>query len=440
MERNKLIHATLDDAFDYFQEHRNADAINKIKEAWELVPCPQIAQSCFGHFIGRAHGLCAYRKLFVLGNQLISLYFNYTRITSRQILYELPELEHVSIEVGLLAYEEHNLEVAKYTFWMADYVSEKIALSDTMFRQHRRLAEGKTKIEFENTLRGRTYKTIEVLGKDQEVLVMFESVLEQWDNLPEPKLLQDESYTIVKAFIKLCIEHELYQLGNSTISLLFISGINLSDQGERAFIAGELAYAQGLLEIAKQNFYVANLKSKGTCFSDGNQQYSELLHNDHLEFKLNDEEAILKVSEEAGSKKAEPLELSEKEHKKVMKLYKKAEKLSPPIALEKFEEVLDMVPMCEENSQIINLLYAAIGDTQVELNQYKEALDSFYNIYNTGVFDNPYVLFKMGICYYELGNLSQATEFFMRTYMVDEYGLFDSVDSKYFETIKDLIN
>ena len=178
MEKSNLIHSNLRCAYTYFNEGRNVDGMNKIKEAWELVPCPKILDGYFWHFIGHAVGLCTGRTLSILGNQLISLYFNYTRITSRQILYELPELEHVSIEVGLLAYEEHNLEVAKYTFWMADYVSEKIALSDTMFRQHRRLAEGKTKIEFENTLRGRTYKTIEVLGKDQEVLVMFESVLE----------------------------------------------------------------------------------------------------------------------------------------------------------------------------------------------------------------------------------------------------------------------
>lgn len=431
MNKIGLIEDILIDASEEFYELRNKEAIKKIGEAWEIIPNPKIEHSYFWHFISHALNLCRGTKMFLLGNQLVSLYFNYTDITEQ---YYVDSEGDMAVDIGNFAYVEGNLEVAKYVYWIADYISEKLALSDSSHRLDRRLAEGKTKIDFDSTLRGRTYKTIEILGKDKEVLSDFENVLNQWDELAEPKLLQDESYTIAKAFIKLCIENELYELGNSSISLLFIAGINVADQGERAFIAGELAYAQGLLEIAKQNFYAANRKSKGSCFNEQNHQYLELLDNDKLEFKLNDEKPLLKVP-----KKEEPRKLSRKEYKEIMKLYKEADKLPPEKGVEKFEEILNKVPMCEENDQIINLLYAAIGDKQIELNQYKEGLDSFYSIYNTGVVTNPYVLIKLGICYYELGNMPQATEFFMRTYMLDEKELFNMNDEKYFDLIKDIV-
>lgn len=99
-----------------------------------------------------------------------------------------------------------------------------------------------------------------------------------WNVLPNPKIYQPMSYLLLERFFDLCIKNKKFELANKWISLIFISDLVRVDDGDREFIAGRLAYEQGELEVAKELFIIANIKSEGELFKGKeNKKYRELL-------------------------------------------------------------------------------------------------------------------------------------------------------------------
>lgn len=99
-----------------------------------------------------------------------------------------------------------------------------------------------------------------------------------WNLLPEPKLNQSMSYIVLQFFFDLCIKCKKFELANQWISLIFVSALERVDDGHREFIAGRLAFEQGNLEIAKELFIIANIKSEGVVFRrKERKKYRELL-------------------------------------------------------------------------------------------------------------------------------------------------------------------
>ena len=75
------------------------------------------------------------------------------------------------------------------------------------------------------------------------------------------------------------------------------------------------------------------------------------------------------------------------------------------------------------------------------LDQYTDALNNFLESLkcpdgNT----NPFILLRLGECYYELGNFEQAKEYLLRAFMWEGEDIFDGEDEKYFALIKDMVN
>lgn len=112
-------------------------------------------------------------------------------------------------------------------------------------------------------------------GNIEEALRMIKNM---YDIFPEPKVEQDLFYILIEDLIKICIKSKKYELGNQYISLLFVSGVKRVDYGEKEFWAGALAYEQGLVDIAKEMFNIANYKSDGRLFKNKqNKKYKSLL-------------------------------------------------------------------------------------------------------------------------------------------------------------------
>lgn len=101
---------------------------------------------------------------------------------------------------------------------------------------------------------------------------------EVWSSFPEPKIKEDLFYLVVEDFITICTESKKFEIANKYISLLFASGLKRADYGTKEFIAGKLAYEQGEFELAKQLFYVSNMKCDGELFKGKeNKKYKDLL-------------------------------------------------------------------------------------------------------------------------------------------------------------------
>lgn len=112
-------------------------------------------------------------------------------------------------------------------------------------------------------------------GKIEEGIELLK---ETWQLFTEPKISNDLFYLILEDVINLCINLKKFDVANKYISLLIVAGLNRADGGEKEFIAGKLAYEQGELDIAKELFYVSQLKCKGRLFKGKeNKKYRDML-------------------------------------------------------------------------------------------------------------------------------------------------------------------
>lgn len=99
-----------------------------------------------------------------------------------------------------------------------------------------------------------------------------------WDIFPEPKYEQPLFYLLVEDIVKYSIETKCYDIGNKYVAMLFITGLTRVDSGDKEFLAGKLAYAQGEFKMAKQYFQIAYKKSAGRLLKGKeNTEYKKLI-------------------------------------------------------------------------------------------------------------------------------------------------------------------
>ena len=116
------------------------------------------------------------------------------------------------------------------------------------------------------------------LFEEGNIQQALEKIREFWLFLPQPRIMQDMSFLLLEDFFNICIQSKKFDLANKWISLIFISDLERLDDGEREFIAGNLAYEQGNLEIAKELFIISNVKCEGCLFEGKDvKKYRDLL-------------------------------------------------------------------------------------------------------------------------------------------------------------------
>ena len=109
-------------------------------------------------------------------------------------------------------------------------------------------------------------------------------------------------------------------------------------------------------------------------------------------------------------------------------------------AIEKYNNALELLPNPKYIWEASTWIYTAIGDTYFLNNQFQEALDFlFESLKCPDGLENPFVLLRIGECFYELKGFDKAKEYLLQAYMYDGMDIFEGEDVKYFDVIKYVI-
>jgi len=109
-------------------------------------------------------------------------------------------------------------------------------------------------------------------------------------------------------------------------------------------------------------------------------------------------------------------------------------------AIEKYTQALNLIPEPKYYYEASTWVYTAIGDALFYLENYSHALNMFQEALKCpdGI-GNPFVLVRIGECFFETDCLDNAKNYLLQAYMVEGEEIFENEDEKYFEVIKDLI-
>ena len=110
-------------------------------------------------------------------------------------------------------------------------------------------------------------------------------------------------------------------------------------------------------------------------------------------------------------------------------------------ALNKYNQALELIGNNDELMEKKVLIMTSIADIMFLKNDYKGAKNLYYKIANDAEeFNNPYILFSIGKCYYENNEKNKAKEYFIKTYMLSGIDIFCSENVKYFESIESMVD
>lgn len=109
-------------------------------------------------------------------------------------------------------------------------------------------------------------------------------------------------------------------------------------------------------------------------------------------------------------------------------------------AMDKYNQALNLLEDDIEEYDISTMIYASMGDAMYLAGDYDKAKNAFYDAMDCpGGIANPYILFRLGQCFYDCGNTEKAKEYFIRTYMMDGINLFNTSNKKYFKVIENMV-
>lgn len=109
-------------------------------------------------------------------------------------------------------------------------------------------------------------------------------------------------------------------------------------------------------------------------------------------------------------------------------------------AVEKYQAALNMIPSPKYDWEASTWLYTALGDAFYLNSQYQEALNYFCEALKCdGGLANPFILLRMGQCFYETDNLNKAKEYLLQAYMLEGEEIFEEEDDKYTQFIQNLM-
>lgn len=138
------------------------------------------------------------------------------------------------------------------------------------------------------------------------------------------------------------------------------------------------------------------------------------------------------------------MELDNKTYKKIISLSERGEHY---VDVEQYEEAkrlfllaLDCIPMPKYEWEASTNLYAALGDVSYLDGKYDEAINYFNEALKCpdGI-GNPFILLRLGECFYELNNLEKARDYLIQAYMCDGDEIFEDEDEKYRVLISGLL-
>lgn len=138
------------------------------------------------------------------------------------------------------------------------------------------------------------------------------------------------------------------------------------------------------------------------------------------------------------------MSMDDKTYNKIQKLCEQgddyAEKDRYETAIKKYNQALTLIPKPVYYYEAATWVYTAIGDAYYYLENYSEALMNFQEAQKclNGI-GNPFILMRIGECFFELESYENAKSYLLQAYMVDGKEVFEDQEDKYFNIIKELI-
>jgi tetratricopeptide (TPR) repeat protein len=196
-------------------------------------------------------------------------------------------------------------------------------------------------------------------------------------------------------------------------------------------LTGKIYYILKDLDKAREYFQLAYKLDKKRVFQGSNPDFLKIAlmkDKEFTEFKTSfipniettilteEQEIILDKYIEEGNEKME-----EENYKRAIELFIKA---------------IEILPVPKENWEAYTWLNASLGDAYFQIEKYDDALDVLNIAYK--LFDsepNPFVLLRLGQCYYQKKELKKATDYLLRTYMLEGEDIFNE-NEEYLKFLK----
>ena len=100
-----------------------------------------------------------------------------------------------------------------------------------------------------------------------------------WSSVPDPKPETLNAYLIVEYGVALALKEGDLELAQEWADRAPMFTDKRHDMGEVEFLLGKVAFERGDLRKAKEQFVIANVKSKGRAFEAKDERYRSLINN-----------------------------------------------------------------------------------------------------------------------------------------------------------------
>jgi len=137
------------------------------------------------------------------------------------------------------------------------------------------------------------------------------------------------------------------------------------------------------------------------------------------------------------------MELDDKTYEQIMELSDEGNELIDEgkfhESIEVLKKALNLIPQPKDIWEASTWIYATLGDASFLANDYEACLNYMFEALKCpGGIGNPFILLRIGQCFFELDNMYKAKEYLLQAYMLEGEEIFEPDDEKYFELIKGL--
>lgn len=96
-------------------------------------------------------------------------------------------------------------------------------------------------------------------------------------------------------------------------------------------------------------------------------------------------------------------------------------------ALDLYTEALELLPEPREQFEAYSFLKATMGDICFLMDRFNDGLENFYDAYTAAGPQNmnPYIIYRLGQIYRQMGDEDNAVEFFKKTYLLEGEDAFE---------------
>ena len=98
-----------------------------------------------------------------------------------------------------------------------------------------------------------------------------------WIKIPEPKVDTANAYLVIEYGVAFALKAGELDEAQKWAALAPDFAAKRQDRGEVEFLIGKVAFERGEIEIAKENFLIANVKSKGRIFEGEDKKYKKVI-------------------------------------------------------------------------------------------------------------------------------------------------------------------